>query len=416
MKATPLILIASFLLSPLLSAAVRVFSDDFEARNVVYQEIIQSGPGIGSSLFYFGDGSPVPTDEDGDPLDGGAEIFPDLFEADGPFVIGGFEEQYAPGKILPNFQSGLRWRTSDVGADGSLTTEADLNTQTPIAQDAANFFGLGTSNQFIFYGGSDAGNSSGYRLQQRSYDEGLLDSGVITISFLIYEPNDTNEARCRLRLRGDNFSDIFSLRIDDGLLELDSGAIGTDTTGIFGENTAARITLIYNFRGAPSDPTVAITYPTPSGGSETLPGHRVDVWINNVLEMDDVMRGSPSADTPVRLTFRDSKDGSRRQLIFLDDWQVFNGAIVPQEFARPVPTAPIVSVAPEGDNYRLSFETEEGFSYRAEALSALGGDGWVPVGDRERGTGDSESVLVPFGANPDFFGDRTFYRVRVLSN
>jgi hypothetical protein len=395
-----------------LSGVNRVFSDDFESRSVVYLRVIESGSGVGESLFLLGDGTAAPIDEDGEPdVAEGTPLFPDLLESEDPYVVGSTSQAYIPGNRLPNPQVGLRWRTSDIGAPDTVEREADLNIATTIATDAQNLFGQGSDNQFIFYGGQP----QGYRLQQRSYDEDDLSEGVVSISFLLHEPDDVNTSRARLRLRGDNSSDIISFRFDDGQIALDSGGIGDDVTGEYGEGVTSRVTIIYNFRGEFDDVSAAIDYPTPGGGTESLPGHRADVWINGALEMDNVLRGASSPDQPVRITWRDNVSGPDQQLLFLDDWQVFNGAIVPESFLDLVETVPIVRIDIAGDNYRLFFRSEPGLVYQAEAGSnGLLDDAWVPVGEPELGDGgDEDSILVPFGVNRAEGDQRNFYRIRV---
>lgn len=199
-----------------------------------------------------------------------------------------------------------------------------------IEQDTGNVFGLGTDNQFMRLGNLELGDSglvSGgqNRIEQRNY-AGRVGTGVLSVSFDLYEPNDGNGnglvsdlgERSFLRIRGDTEgTGLQTIRIDDGDLREDGG--GSPDLYDFGEDTLVNFEFVFNQSGAD------VTYK-----GNVLSSGAIDVYADGVLVVSGLESGEDNpTDDFARIYFETdyNSGGSSAQELWIDNWQT---AAVPE--------------------------------------------------------------------------------------
>lgn len=223
-------------------------------------------------------------------------------------------QTYTPG-VLPTglYSSNRVWQSA---------TDNDSTYLTRVTTDTENYFGRGTSNQYLsIVDNSNANGASGQVLSTNGYSMGTIG----TVAFNFYQPATTTQGTgwiVRLGSSAGNTTTNFALYMNNGTLSVATGAgvaVGA-TLGTYSLDTAHALTVFFNNSASST-----------SYSDRTLTSGTFDVYLDGTL-VGSYLTGSGGGTTGTNITnFNITHSASTTQAsdfmgaLYIDDFATYSG-------------------------------------------------------------------------------------------
>jgi hypothetical protein len=245
-------------------------------------------------------------------------------------LLSGLAASFAAANPVILFQD--RFETAPAGGLPQIPPWTTISMPHPehaltVRGDSQNLLGGGPNNRFLEF--RDPVSTGSLMLGASQ----LLAAEVVTLSFLLHEPSNSGLPG-QLTLQAFAGTGTASTANRVQVFHFINGNISGSPSVPYGMDRTLRVDIVLNNSAS------AVTY---RNGSRTVASGRADIWIDGLLVAPDYVNDRQVGPGPIR-SFDFRTFTSQRQLMYLDNVTVFEGAVVGAAFVPPVgePTFPLV--------------------------------------------------------------------------